>query len=48
MSSIRLALSVYRDKPMLRRLRRNAMRRDNSFAASAAEYLKLYGSLYDS
>jgi starch synthase len=42
---VRLALSVYRDKPMLRRLRRNAMARDNSFAASALLYRELYGGL---
>jgi starch synthase len=45
--TIRLALSVYRDKPMLRRLRRNAMARDNSFTASALRYKELYESLAD-
>ncbi|MDR3225420.1 MAG: glycogen synthase GlgA [Clostridiales Family XIII bacterium] len=43
--SIRLALSVYRDKPMLRRLRQNAMQKDNSFLASAGKYKELYGTL---
>jgi starch synthase len=42
---VKLALSVYRDKPMLKRLRRNAMERDNSFAASAAKYEDLYDEL---
>jgi starch synthase len=42
---IRLALSVYRDKPMLRRLRRNAMSRDNSFLTSAGKYKELYEGL---
>jgi starch synthase len=42
---IRLALAVYRDKPMLRRLKRNAMKRDNSFVASARRYRELYESL---
>jgi starch synthase len=43
--TIRLAMSVYRDKPMLRRMRRNAMRRDNSFAVSAGRYEELYETL---
>jgi starch synthase len=42
---IRLALAVYRDKPTLRRLRRNAMKRDNSFIASARRYKELYEEL---
>jgi starch synthase len=42
---IRLALSVYRDKTTLRRLRRNSMRRDNSFLTSARKYKELYESL---
>jgi starch synthase len=45
---IKLALSVYRDKPMLRRLRQNAMRRDNSFVASANKYRELYDALAES
>jgi starch synthase len=39
---IRLALSVYKDKPLLRRLKKNAMLKDNSFLASAEQYLQLY------
>jgi starch synthase len=43
MHVINIALSVYReDKPMFRRLRTNAMQRDNSFITSAKEYLELY------
>jgi starch synthase len=43
---INLTLDVYReDKPMLRQLRANAMTKNHSFAASAEEYLKLYGAL---
>ncbi|MDR0854569.1 MAG: glycogen synthase GlgA [Clostridiales Family XIII bacterium] len=42
LASIRLALSVYRDKPVLRRLKRNAMLNDNSFTKSAKEYKELY------
>jgi starch synthase len=43
MHVVDLALNVYReDKPMLRRLRKNAMLRDNSFIASAKEYTELY------
>ncbi|MDR0519685.1 MAG: glycosyltransferase, partial [Clostridiales Family XIII bacterium] len=45
--TIRLALSVYHDKPMFRKLRQNAMARDNSFAASAEEYKKLYKKLLE-
>ncbi|MDR1496720.1 MAG: glycogen synthase GlgA [Clostridiales Family XIII bacterium] len=43
--TIKLALSVYRDKPALRKLRRNAMKRDNSFLTSAGEYRRLYEEL---
>jgi starch synthase len=45
---IRLALDVYRDKPMFRRLRHNAMIRDNSFADSVGKYKELYGTLIGS
>jgi starch synthase len=42
---IRLALGVYRDKSMFRRLRRNAMMRDNSFVDSVGKYKELYNAL---
>jgi len=45
MAAVKLALSVYRDKPTLRKLRRNAMQLDNSFLKSAQEYLALYKSM---
>lgn len=41
----RLALSVYRDKPMLRRLKKNAMLKDNRFLRSAGQYKALYEAL---
>lgn len=41
---IRLALRVYKDKPTLKRLIKNAMAEDNSFKTSAKEYQKLYNS----
>ncbi|MDR0817854.1 MAG: glycogen synthase [Clostridiales Family XIII bacterium] len=40
--SIRYALDVYRDKPALRLLKKNAMIKDNSFLSSAKKYLDLY------
>ncbi|MDR1028133.1 MAG: glycogen synthase GlgA [Clostridiales Family XIII bacterium] len=42
---IRLALATYRDKPMLRRLKKNAMLKDNSFFQSAKRYKSLYESM---
>lgn len=45
MSAIGLALSVYRDKPTLRKLRKNAMLLDNSFRQSAVRYKALYQSM---
>ncbi|MDR0852595.1 MAG: glycogen synthase GlgA [Clostridiales Family XIII bacterium] len=39
---IRLALEVFRDKPTLNRLKKNAMLKDNSFMGSAKQYLDLY------
>jgi starch synthase len=42
---IRLALATYRDKPMLRRLKKNAMLKDNSFFQSAKQYEELYRSV---
>jgi starch synthase len=45
MNAIEPALSVYRDKPALRRLRKNAMLLDNSFRKSAARYKALYQSM---
>ncbi|MCL1847284.1 MAG: glycogen synthase GlgA [Coriobacteriia bacterium] len=45
MDAVRLALSVYRDKPTLRKLRRNAMQVDNSFLRSAEQYMALYESM---
>jgi starch synthase len=45
LASIKLALSVYRDKPILRRLKRNAMLTSNSFLKSAETYKELYESL---
>ena len=45
MAAVKLALSVYGDKPVLRKLRRNAMLRDNSFSKSAEQYKALYKSM---
>jgi starch synthase len=45
MSAVKLALSVYRDKPVLRRLRKNAMLIDNGFLKSAGQYKALYKSM---
>ena len=45
MHAIRYALSVYRDKPALRQLRKNAMLLDNSFLASAKKYMELYSEV---
>jgi starch synthase len=42
---IGLALSVYRDKPILRRLKKNAMLKDNGFSQSAERYKALYESV---
>jgi starch synthase len=42
---IRLAIEVWHDKPMLRRLRKNAMIKDNSFLSSAGKYRRLYEEL---
>jgi starch synthase len=45
LAAVRLALSVYRDKPAMRKLRRNAMALDNSFARSAEQYLALFRAM---
>ena len=45
MAAVKLALSVYRDKPVLRRLRKNAMLLDNSFLKAAEQYKALYKSM---
>jgi len=45
MAAVKLALSVYRDKPVLRRLRKNAMLIDNGFLKSAGQYKALYKSM---
>jgi starch synthase len=42
---IKLALSVYRNKPVLRQLKKNAMLKDNSFLVSAEQYMALYDTL---
>ena len=42
MGATRLALSVYADKKVLRKLRKNAMLTDNDFLKSAAQYKELY------
>ena len=42
---IRMALRVYEEADTLRLLRQNAMAEDNSFAASAKEYKRLYLSM---
>ena len=45
MAAVKLALSVYRDKPVLRKLRKNAMLTDNGFLKSAGQYKALYKSM---
>jgi len=45
MAALKLALSVYRDKPVLRRLRKNVMLTDNGFLKSAGQYKALYKSM---
>jgi starch synthase len=45
MTAVKLALSVYRDKPTLRKLRKSAMLTDNSFTKSAEQYKALYRSM---
>ena len=45
MAAVKLALSVYRDKPALRRLKKNAMLLDNGFLKSAGQYKALYKSM---
>ena len=45
MAAVKLALSVYRDKPVFRRLRKSAMLLDNSFLKSAGQYKALYKSM---
>ena len=47
MFAVKLALSVYRDKPVLRRLRKNAMLIDNGFLKSAGQYKALYKSMHE-
>jgi starch synthase len=42
---IKLALGVYRNKPVLNRIKKNAMLRDNGFTGSARQYLELYESV---
>ena len=45
MAAVKLALSVYGDKPVLRKLRKNAMLLDNGFSRSAEQYKALYKSM---
>ena len=45
MNAINLALETYKNKPVLRKLRKNAMLLDNSFHKSAAQYKALYKSM---
>ena len=45
MASVKLALSVYANKPVLRKLRRNAMLECSSFTKSAEQYKALYRSM---
>ena len=45
LNAIRYALSVFGNKASLRRLKKNAMLKDNSFLLSAGQYLELYKSL---
>ena len=45
MAAVKLALSVYHEKPALRRLRKNAMLTDNGFLKSANQYKSLYKSM---
>ena len=45
MAAVKLALSVYADKPVLRKLRKNAMLIDNGFLKSAGQYKALYKSM---
>jgi len=45
MAAVKLALSVYRDKPVLRKIRKNAMLLDNGFLKSAGQYKALYKSM---
>ena len=45
MAAVRLALSVYSDKKVLRRLRKNAMLADNGFLKSAEQYKALFKSM---
>ena len=45
MAAVRMALSVYSDAPVLRRLKKNAMLADNSFVKSAGQYKALYKSM---
>ena len=42
LEAIKKALSVYRDKPVFRRLKKNAMLADNGFLKSAEQYRVLY------
>ena len=45
MAAVKLALSVYKDKSVLRRLRKNAMLMCNDFSKSARQYKALYKSM---
>ena len=45
MAAIKLAFSVYNDKPAFRKLRKSAMLADNSFSKSAEQYKALYKSM---
>ena len=45
MNAINLALDTYNNKPVLRRLRKNAMLLNNSFSQSAKQYKALYRSM---
>jgi starch synthase len=46
--AIRYALDIYRDKPVLRLLKKNAMIKDTSLLSSAQKYLDLYKEIVPS
>jgi len=45
LEAVKKALLVYREKPVLRRLKRNAMLADNGFVRSAEQYRALYTTM---
>jgi starch synthase len=45
MAAVKLALSVYKNKPVLRNLKKNAMLASNGFLRSAEQYKALYKSM---